>query len=36
LKYRNHFDLPDEDEDPTEIVYEAHFVDDKKEDPEAL
>ena len=36
LKYRNHFDLACGDEDPTEIVYEAHFIDDKAEDPEAL
>ena len=36
LKYRNHFDLPDGDEDPAEIVYEARFVDDTAEDPEAL
>lgn len=36
LKYRNHFDLPDGDEDPMEIVYEARFVDDTAEDPEAL
>jgi len=36
LKYKNHFDLPDGEDDPTEIIYEAHFVDDTPEDPEAL
>jgi len=36
LKYRNHFNPPDGDDDPTEIVYEARFVDDKTKDPETL
>jgi hypothetical protein len=36
LKYKNHFDLPDGEDDPTETIYEAHFVDDTPEDPEAL
>jgi len=36
LKYRNHFDAPDGDEDPSEIIYEARFVDDTTEDPETL
>ena len=36
LKYKNHFDLPDGEEDPSEIIYEARFVDDTTKDPEAL
>jgi len=36
LKYRQHFDAAHGDEDPTEIVYEARFIDDTAKDPEDL
>ncbi|MBN1882356.1 MAG: hypothetical protein JW885_09300 [Deltaproteobacteria bacterium] len=36
LKYRQHFNASDGDEDLTEIVYEARFVDDTTKDPEDI